>query len=144
MTTGIDAHTTAYDSAAVRPFHEVVSELQQLLGPRLTAYVANVAEARTLREWAEGEREARPPVPARLRFTLGLARLVRTALEDEGPDADVGGFFEMPSRNLGGRSLARVLREEDIQQVAPEVFEAVEARLNAFAPSRRLRKLSSD
>jgi hypothetical protein len=130
----IDAHMTAYDSAAVPPFQEVVRELHHVLGPRLTAYIANVAEARSLREWADGERDARPPVPARLRFTLGLARLVRDALEADNQDADVGGFFEMPSRSLEGRSLARVLRDEDVQEVAPAVFEAIEARLRAVCP----------
>ena len=44
----------AYEDSVRLPFHEVVSELREMLGVRLVAYIGGVKSARSVSTWAEG------------------------------------------------------------------------------------------
>ncbi len=62
----------AHDCAYRLPIDGVVTELRDVLGARLVAYVAGVTETRAVRAWAEGARTPRSPVPERLRLALQM------------------------------------------------------------------------
>ena len=59
----------------------LVTELRDLLTPRLVAYIASVDNTRTTREWAEGVAVPPPEVEERLRDALRAARPVAAAYE---------------------------------------------------------------
>lgn len=111
-------------SAAMR--HElpvVVKELRELLGPRLVAYIAGVRETRTVREWTEGAPVKRPDIEPRLRTALHIAGFIA---EHDAPSI-VQSWFQGLNPQLDDRSPAKLLREEDIDEVGPEVLAAARA-----------------
>lgn len=111
---------SAHEHACRVSLVELVSELEELLGAKLVAYLAGVQETRAVREWAEGTREPRPPVPARLRLALQVALMLR---EHDSP-AVVQAWFQGMNPLLDDRAPARVLREEELEQAGPEVLRA--------------------
>ena len=59
---------------------ELVAGIRDLLGAKLTAYLGEVTETRTVRQWAEGERAIRSSVAReRLRVAFRAASLVAEA-----------------------------------------------------------------
>jgi hypothetical protein len=113
----------AYAHAARVRFPAVVRELSELLGPKLVAYIAGVKETRAVRQWAEGEREARDAVRRRLRLALQLALVI--ARRDGAGVAQA--WFQGLNPQLDDRSPARLLREGDLDEVGPEVLSAARA-----------------
>lgn len=113
----------AYEHVARVAFPVLVRELAEILGPQLVAYIAGVGEARAVRQWAAGEREARPPVPARLRLALQVAWLI--ARHDDAAVAQA--WFQGLNPQLDDRSAARLLREGDLDEVGPQVLSAARA-----------------
>jgi len=63
----------AYERSARLDFSTLVDELNELLGPKLVAYIAGVQEARTVRQWIVAECDVRAPVPDRLRLAFQVA-----------------------------------------------------------------------
>ena len=106
-------------------FPVLVEELNELLGPKLVAYIAGVQEARTVRQWIVGECDVRAPVPDRLRLAFQVASLI--AQHDSASVA--GAWFQGLNPQLDDRSPARLLREGDIDEVGPEVIAAERAFL---------------
>jgi hypothetical protein len=113
----------AYEHAARVDFAVVVKELVELLGSKLVAYVAGVTETRAVRQWAERQREARDPIPARLRLALQVALLI--ARHDNARVAQA--WFQGLNPQLDDRSPARLLREGDLDEVGPLVLSAARA-----------------
>ncbi|MGH9364672.1 MAG: hypothetical protein ACRD1B_05345 [Thermoanaerobaculia bacterium] len=113
----------AFEHAARIEFPVVVKELTDLLGPRLVAYLASVTETRAVRQWADREREAREPIPARLRLALQIALLI--ARHDNPRVAQA--WFQGLNPQLDDRSPARLLREGDVEDVGPLVLSAARA-----------------
>jgi len=113
----------AYERAARIDFPVVVKELADLLGPKLVAYIAAVTETRAVRQWAERKREARDPIPARLRLALHVALLI--AHHDDARVAQA--WFQGLNPQLDDRSPARLLREGDLDEVGPLVLSAARA-----------------
>jgi hypothetical protein len=113
----------AYEHAARIPFAVVVKELSELLGGKLVAYIAGVRETRAVRQWAEGDRDARDPVPQRLRLALQVAILI--AHYDSHQVAQA--WFQGLNPQLDDRSPARLLREGDLDEVGPLVLSAARA-----------------
>jgi len=113
----------AYEHAARIPFAVVVQELSELLGGKLVAYIAGVRETRAVRQWAEGDRDARDPVPRRLRLALQVAILI--ARRDSHQVAQA--WFQGLNPQLDDRSPARLLREGDLDEVGPQVLSAARA-----------------
>ena len=113
------AHDRAYRLSIV----EVVSELREVLGSKLVAYIAGVSETRAVREWADGDREPRHPVPERLRLTLYVVETLRTRDTTDVARAWIQGL----NPRLGDRSPARLLRDGDVEGVGPKVLAAARA-----------------
>jgi hypothetical protein len=113
----------AHDHTARIPFAAAAKELRDLLGPKLVAYIADVQETRAVHEWAEGAREARDPIPRRLRLALQVAILI--ARQDSPGVAQA--WFQGLNPQLDDRSPARLLREGDLDEVGPQVLSAARA-----------------
>lgn len=113
----------AHDHAYRLPIDKVVGELRGVLGAKLVAYVADVTETRAVREWAQGLREPRPPVPERLRLALQVVEMLR----DRNSDAVIQAWFQGLNPRLEDRSPARLLREGDLGEVGQQVLAAARA-----------------
>ena len=112
----------AYEHAARLEFPVLVKELCDVLGPKLVAYVAGVKEVRAVRQWSAGEREARAPVPERLRF----AQVALLIAQHDGP-AVARAWFQGLNPQLDDRSAARLLREGELEEVGPLILSAARA-----------------
>lgn len=115
----LEAHTNAVRVA----FPIVVKELNGLLGPRLVAYIAGVRETRTLREWAEGTAVKKGDIEPRLRTALHIAGFIA----DHDAPSVVQSWFQGLNPQLDDQSPARLLREEDLGEVGPQVLAAARA-----------------
>jgi hypothetical protein len=113
----------AYEHASRVEFSVLVRELIELLGPKLVAYIAGVRETRAVRQWSSGEREAREPIPKRLRLALQVASLIAT--HDNASVAQA--WFQGLNPQLDDRSAARLLREGDLDEVGPLILSAARA-----------------
>lgn len=113
----------AYDHAARVAFPVLVKELSDLLGPKLVAYIAGVGEVRAVRQWSSGNRDARSPVPERLRFALQVALL----LASQDSPAVARAWFQGLNPQLDDRSAARLLRSGDLDEVGPLILSAARA-----------------
>ena len=112
----------AFASAAVRlDPADLVSELRDLLGARLVAYLGGVKETRAVRQWAEGTREVSGAEDLRrLRVAYQAAKLISA----RDTPAVVQAWFQGLNPGLGDQSPARVLREGDLDVAGPQVLAA--------------------
>lgn len=113
----------AYEHSARVEFPVLVKELSELLGPKLVAYIAGVREVRAVRQWSTGEREARAPIPERLRLAFQVAWLI--AQRDNASVAR--SWFQGLNPQLDDRSAARLLREGELDEVGPQILSAARA-----------------
>lgn len=113
----------AYEHSARVDFPVLVKELSELLGPKLIAYIAGVREVRAVRQWSTGEREARAPIPERLRLAFQVAWLI--AQHDSARVAQA--WFQGLNPQLDDHSAARMLREGDLDEVGPKILSAARA-----------------
>jgi hypothetical protein len=100
-----------------------VRELSEILGAKLVAYLAGVREVRAVRQWSASEREARAPIPERLRLALQVAWLI--ARHDSAAVAQA--WFQGLNPQLDDRSAARLLREGTLDEVGPQILAAARA-----------------
>jgi hypothetical protein len=113
----------AYDRATRLSFSEAVAELNEVLGPKLVAYIGGVTDTRAARDWAARRREARPMVEQRLRTALRIALLLR----DHDDPKVVQAWFQGLNPQLDDQVPARLLREGDIAQAGRNVLAAARA-----------------
>jgi hypothetical protein len=113
----------AHEHAARIDFDAAVKELADLLGLKLVAYIAGVTETRAVRQWADGERAAREPIPTRLRLALQIALVI--AEHDNARVAQA--WFQGLNPQLDDRSPARLLREGELDEIGPLVLSAARA-----------------
>ncbi len=113
----------AYDRATRLGFRDVVTALNEVLGPKLVAYIGGVSETRAAREWAAGHRDARPLVEQRLRTALRIALLLR----DYDSSDVVQSWFQGLNPQLDDQAPARLLRDGEIDQVGRTVLAAARA-----------------
>lgn len=102
---------------------EVVSQLRDLLGARLVAYLGSVKETRAVRQWADGEREPAAEVVTRLRTAYHAAALLR----EKDSAAVVQAWFQGMNPRLEDVAPARLLREGPLEEVGPAVLAAARA-----------------
>ena len=114
---------TAYERATRSELPTLVTELAGILGPRLVAYMAGVGETRAVREWADGRREPRDPIPNRLRLAYRVAHLIG---EHDSPEV-ARAWFQGLNPQLDDQSPARLIREQAIEEVGPDVVAAARA-----------------
>lgn len=117
----LEAHAHAVRS----DFPTVASELRELLGARLVAYLASVKETRAVHEWAEEGRKPNDLAQRRLRLALQVATMIAASDGSEIAQA----WFQGLNPELDDRSPARLLREGDIDEVGPLVVSAARAFL---------------
>lgn len=128
MSTIVDqAGLQAYNDSIRRPVSRIVDELRQALGARLVAYIADVTETRTVREWAETGRRPTPATEERLRLAHRVTTLIGRS---EGP-AVAPTWFQGMNPYLDDRSPARVLHEDHTEEAASRVLAAATAFVGA-------------
>ena len=124
----------AHDRAVRLPFARMIQELSDLIGLKQVAYIARVRETRTVREWAEGVRVKRGDTEPRLRMAFRIAQLLA---EHDGPSV-AQSWLQGLNPELGDRSPARLLREEDLNEVGPRILAAAHGFVEGSGPSSAL------
>ena len=114
----------AHREALRLPAAKVVQTLVEIVGRKLTAYIGGVKDARAVDRWTAGG-ELYGDAEARLRFAY---QVVRTLREHDSP-AVVQAWLTGVNPELGDRVPLRVLRESDIDAVAPAILSAARAFL---------------
>ena len=112
----------AYRESLSLAFPDLVASLANSIGRKLTAYVAGVKDVRALDRWMEGK-EPYGNVEPRLRLTF---QVVRTLLDHDPPKV-VQAWLTGVNPELGDRVPLRLLREGDLEVIAPEVLAATRA-----------------
>jgi hypothetical protein len=101
-----------------------VKELTTIIGKKLTAYIASVKDTRAIDRWMAGS-DPYKEAEERLRFAYPLAKMIR---DHEGPRV-VQAWFTGLNPELKDRVPARLLRDEDVEGVGPELLGAARAFL---------------
>lgn len=99
----------------------MITELQEVLGAKLVAYLGGVRETRVVQQWADGVRGVPDPVDER---RLRIAHQVAGLLAVREPAGVVAAWFQGLNPELGDRAPARVLREDDLDLAGPLVLAA--------------------
>jgi hypothetical protein len=92
--------------AATKPFDTIVAALVSLIGVPLTAYLANVGEARAVREWMNGSRVPQPATVHKLQIALQIAE----ELHAEKEDGVIAAWFRGLNPALDDRPPAELIR----------------------------------
>jgi hypothetical protein len=119
-TTDARPDLAAHQDATRLPPAELVTQLRELLGARLVAYLGGVKETRAVRMWAEGDRVPGSEDVQRLRVAYQAARM----LTQRDTAAVAQAWFQGLNPALGDRSPARLLREGDVEDVGARVLAA--------------------
>ena len=114
----------AYREATTLDFSKLVTELAAILGKKLTAYIASVKDTRAIERWMSGSAPYKG-VDERLRFAYRLAKMI----SDHEGQRVVQAWFTGLNPELGDRVPARLLREENVEAVGPEILGAARAFL---------------
>jgi hypothetical protein len=104
-----EAHRKAVESSIA----DVVVYLQEVLGQKLVAHIAGVADPRTVARWAAGERSPRTEHEQRLRCAYQTFQLL---LAGESPHT-VRAWFLGLNPQLDDQSPAQSIREGDFRNV---------------------------
>jgi hypothetical protein len=103
---------------------EIAAQLVSLIGRKLTAYVGGVRDVRAVDRWIEG-REMYGDGEQRLRFAF---QLVKMLAEKEEPRV-IQSWLMGLNPELGDRVPIRLMREKELERVAPEIMGAARAFL---------------
>ena len=114
----------AHREALRLPASKVVEKLVEIVGRKLTAYIGGVKDARAVDRWIAGG-EIYGNAEPRLRFAF---QVVRTLAEHDSPGV-VQAWLTGVNPELGDRVPLRLLRESDIDAVAPAILSAARAFL---------------
>jgi hypothetical protein len=114
----------AHREALRLPISEIVKQLVALIGRKLTTYIGGVLDPRAVDRWMAGG-ELYSDAEQRLRFAF---QLVRMLAEKEDPRVIQSWLIGL-NPELGDRVPLRLLRENDLETVAPEIMGAARAFL---------------
>jgi hypothetical protein len=112
----------AHREALTLSWQELVSRLTNIVGRKLTAYIAGVKDVRAIDRWLAGI-EPYGDVEVRLRFTY---QVVRTLSEHDSPRV-VQAWLIGVNPELGDRVPLRLLKEGNLEEIAPAVLGAARA-----------------
>ena len=104
----------AYEESVGLPFPELVTELRNMLGVRLVAYIGGVKSARSVSSWAEGTGAPGEIDRERLRHAFHAAALLREQYDA----TTVQSWFKGMNPALNDDAPAHVLREVDPMESA--------------------------
>ena len=113
----------AHEKAIRLPTAQVVTDLREMLGATLVAYLGGVKETRAVAQWAAGTREPSSQAINRLRTAYQAAILLRTR---DGIGV-VRAWFQGMNPLLNDVAPARVLREQTFEEAGPAVLSAARA-----------------
>jgi len=114
----------AYRESTTVAFPRLVRTLSDIVGKKLTAYVAGVKDVRAVDRWIDGA-EPYKNAEARLRFTF---RVVRTLQKSDHP-AVIQAWLTGLNPELNDCVPIRLLREGNLEKIGPEILGAVRAFL---------------
>jgi hypothetical protein len=106
------------------PLPKLVAGLVEIIGKKITAYICQAKDVRTVDRWIEGG-EPYKGVEPKLRTAYHLAKL----LNDYESNRIVQSWILGLNPQLGDVSPARLLREEDVAIAGPAVLGAARAFL---------------
>ncbi len=112
----------AYRESLSTPFPQLVSKLVSIIGRKLTAYIGGAKDVRAVDRWVQGNRPY-GDVESRLRFAFQVA----LTLSEHDPPPVVQAWLMGVNPELGDRVPIRLLRDGDLNIIAPEVLGAVRA-----------------
>jgi hypothetical protein len=112
----------AHREALTLQWQEIVKRHTDIVGRKLTAYVAGVKDVRALDRWTAGI-EPYGDVEARLRFMYQVAR---TLNEHDTPRV-VQAWLTGVNPELGDRVPLRLLKEGNLDEIAPQILGAARA-----------------
>ena len=115
---------SAHREALRLPASKVVEKLVEIVGRKLTAYIGGVKDARAVDRWIAGG-AIYGDAESRLRFAFQVAR----ALSEHDPPAVVQTWLMGVNPELGDRVPLRLMRENEIDAVAPAILNAARAFL---------------
>ena len=115
----------AHREALRLPASKVVEKLIDIIGRKLTAYIGGVKDARAVDRWIAGG-AVYGDAETRLRFAFQAAR---TLSEHDSP-AVVQAWLTGVNPELGDRVPLRLMRENEIDSVAPAILSAVRTYLS--------------
>ena len=104
---------------------KVVERLVEIVGRKLTAYIGGVKDARAVDLWIAGG-AIYGGAESRLRLAFQVAR----ALSERNSPAVVQAWLTGVNPELGDRVPMRLMRENEIDSVAPAILSAVRAYLS--------------
>ena len=113
----------AYETSIRLSLPDVVGRLNEILSPKLVAYLADVSETRAVKEWATGERSPKTNVEPRLRMALRVALFLN---QRDSPRV-VQAWFQGLNPQLDDVSPLRLLRTEAPGDAGPAVLAAARA-----------------
>lgn len=117
-----------YADATRLPFADVVTQLRDLVGAKLVAYLGSVRETRAVRQWATGEgRAPSDQVQARLRLAFRVAALIARR---ESPLV-AATWLQGMCPQLSDQIPARLLREGVLEDVQAPLLNAARAFVSA-------------
>ena len=114
----------AYRETTRLEFPQLVRELSEIIGKKLTAYIASVKDTRAIERWMAGS-EPYKGAEERLRLAYRLAKMIG---DHDGPRV-VQAWLTGLNPELKDRAPIRLLREEEIETVGPEILGAARAFL---------------
>lgn len=114
----------AYRESATLPFPGIVKGLAQMLGKKLTAYIAGVKDVRAIDRWIDGS-EPYKGAETKLRLAYHISKVLS---EYEGHKV-VQAWLTGLNPELDDRAPIRMLREGDPEEIGPQVLGAVRAFL---------------
>lgn len=113
----------AYEASVRSDVTELVSELRELLGAKLVAYLGSVSETRAVRQWADGERKPPAEVVRRLRLAYQVAGL----LAERDQPRVIQAWFQGMNPQLDDWAPARMIREGSPDDVGTRILAAARA-----------------
>ena len=114
----------AHREALRLPASKVVEKLVEIVGRKLTAYIGGVKDARAVDRWIAGG-AIYGDAENRLRFAFQVAR----ALSEYDSPAVAQAWLTGVNPELGDRVPLRLMRENEIDAVAPAILNAARAFL---------------
>lgn len=115
----------AHRRAVQAPFAEIVRELTEILGKKLTAYVGGVKDTRVVERWMHDGVEPYREADRRIRLAYQIAK----TLSEHDSTRVVQAWFVGLNPELQDRAPVRLLKEEDLDQVGPQLLNAMRAFL---------------
>ncbi len=109
----------AHREATTTTFSDLIGQLAEILGKKLTAYIGGVKDIRAVDRWIEGG-DPYKSADVRLRFAFQVAKTLR----EHDDKRVVQAWFTGLNPDLDDRVPIRLIREEDLDIVGPEILRA--------------------